>query len=210
MDSQDSTCVDRLFEEARKVPVSVSVPEVKATLSHAAKPSKSSIFPFPTYSSQWQWGIAASIILLVGFVAVFFRGTPPPPANLHPVKLTENSSPFVLLDTYRGEEISYWDTSQTPYPLLEAGIENIRCFQTYMEDTACYLTVALELGQPDLIHFALADLTGAIVSQLLVGGRQYQSDSSYNFDLCQLQSGKYDLLIQTDQGDKLRKQIVLN
>ena len=210
MDIQDTPCVDKFFEEARKVPIPVSLEEVKSTLSHSQNSHRKGLAKSISFPN-WEWGIAACLILLLGIASVFLTTRNNPPTELHQTKWVENSSsPFMLLDTYQGEGISYWDTSQTPYPLLDGGIENIRCFQTYMEDTACFLTVALELGQPDFINFALADLTGAIVSQLLVEGRQHQPDSSYNFDLCRLQSGKYELLIQTTQGDKLRKQIVLN
>ena len=211
MDSKDTQKVDKLFEQARKVPSRVSLEEVKSTLSQVEKTPTPFLIHLPSPRNSYEWGIAACILLLAGIAAVFFPGHPELPYDFRETQLTENTaSPFMLLDTYQGEDISYWDTSQTPYPRLEAGMENIRCFQTYMEDTACYLTVALELGKPDFIKFALADLSGVVVSHLLTEGRQHQSDSSYNFDLCKLQSGKYDLLIETNQGDKLRKQIVLN
>jgi len=209
MDPHKSSSLDRWFEMARKAPVDMPLEAIKTHLKqseHNAQPSQ----PLRgTGGSLWQhpWSlqVAASLVLLIGLTAwmVFFHNAAAPPPH-------EGESAFTLLDTYPGENLSFWDTVQAVSWSWEEEGKNVRCFDAYLADSACQITVALELGKPDLVNLVLADLTGTVVAQLLTHARQAQADSSYNFDLCTLKTGNYQLLVHTVTGDAFRKPVILN
>lgn len=206
--------IDELFEAARKVPLRVPVDQVKENLGKNARGKRKPLWLSPDpLRSGWSLSLAASLALIVGLSLLFlYRSTSGGNTSSHSLVAMDvsPSQHFSLLDTYKAEPLSYWDTSSTQHVFSAVSHQNINCIQTYLADTACHIYIALELGKPDLINFFIADLTGKIVRDLLVEERQHRADSSYQFDLCHLESGKYELVVNTYEGDHIRKPIVLN
>ena len=214
MNSKEFEYIDKLFEAARKVPARVELDQVKETLKEGRTKGKNLGTSFGALRfSDWQMSIAAGLTLVLSLTAWMISlessGDSITPATQVALE-NRDSNPFALLDTYKGEPLSYWDTSSTHHGFSSISFKNIHCIQTYLADTACHISIALELGKPDLVNFFLADVSGKIIKNLLVEERQHQADSSYNFDLCQLKAGPYQLVVNTTEGDYIRKPIFLN
>ncbi len=214
MNSKEFEYINKLFEAAQNLPTRVELNQVKETLKKAGSNGKGtgSSFGSSLFSGR-QMSIAACLTLILGLAAWMFSLGPSKDSVSHAtlVALDSNASnTFTLLDTYKGEPLSYWDTSSTHHGFSSISFKNIHCIQTYLADTACHISIALELGKPDLVNFFLADVSGKIIKSLLVEERQHQADSSYNFDLCQMKAGPYQLVVNTTQGDQIRKPIFLN
>ena len=214
MKGNEYSQIDELFEMARKVPVRVPLGQVKESLEKNNQRSTKPLWFTPhLLRSGGSLSLAASLTLIVGLSLLFlYRSTSGGNTSSHSLVAMDvsPSQHFSLLDTYKAEPLSYWDTSSTQHVFSEISQRNINCIQTYLADTACHIYIALELGKPDLINFFIADLTGKIVRDLLIEKRQHRADSSYQFNLCHLASGRYELVLNTYEGDHIRKPIVLN
>ena len=150
MKGNEYSHIDELFEAARKVPVQVQLGQVKENLGKRSKGNTKFLWLTPDpLRSGWSLSLAASLALIVGLSLLFlYRSTSGGNTSSHSLVAMDvsPSQHFSLLDTYKAEPLSYWDTSSTQHVFSELSHQNINCIQTYLADTACHIYIALELA----------------------------------------------------------------